>query len=276
MKNKIIIIIAIIGSLLFLSACNNDEDVLKVGMDLRYPPFETTEDDLKTPTGISVDIAKGLGEHIGKEVEIVNMDFTLIIPALETGEIDIAIASMSIKEDRKEKVDFTDPYFYFKIVSLVNKDFADANGITPESTVEDLVELNKTTKIKAAGVIGQVSTSIPEQLGFNVTNVTNQVAGVTSVIQGDTDILLHSANPIYGAHKANKSTTIVLSDPFESSPIAMATKKGNTELLTQANEFIDTFFNEGGMYDQLRQEYDAIIKEDLDETTNGMDFYIYE
>ena len=73
---------------------------------------------------------------LGREVEIVNTDFGSIIPAIQSGEIDIAIASMSITEERLEVVDFTNPYFYFKIISLVNQDFATENGLTSDSTVE--------------------------------------------------------------------------------------------------------------------------------------------
>ena len=100
--------------------------VIRVGMDLRYPPFEMVDFD-NNHMGISVDIANEFGEYIGAEVEIVNTNFSALIPALNSGSIDIIIASMSITEEREQSVDFTDPYFYFKIISLVNKDFANAN-----------------------------------------------------------------------------------------------------------------------------------------------------
>ena len=57
-------------------------------MDLKYPPFETV-DLSNNPEGISVDIAYALGEYLGREVEIVNTDFGSIIPAIQSGEIDI-------------------------------------------------------------------------------------------------------------------------------------------------------------------------------------------
>ncbi|MBI9009986.1 MAG: transporter substrate-binding domain-containing protein [Tenericutes bacterium] len=72
----------------FLNACGGAEtDVLKVGMDLRYPPFESTDSE-SNPEGISVDIAYALGEYLGREVEIVNLDFSTIILSLNSGVID--------------------------------------------------------------------------------------------------------------------------------------------------------------------------------------------
>ena len=92
---KLIGLIALI-SLLALSACapstpEEELPVLKVGMDLRYPPFETV-DGAGAPFGISVDIANELGTYLGREVEIVNITFGSLITELNLGEIEIGRA----------------------------------------------------------------------------------------------------------------------------------------------------------------------------------------
>lgn len=254
-----------------LSACGTSEDdVLRVGMDLRYPPFETVDED-NVPEGISVDVAYAFGEFIGREVEIVNTDFGSLIPAIQAGEIDIAIASMSITEEREESVDFSNPYFYFKIISLVNKDFADTNGLTEDSTIEDLLAVEGAEYV---GIASQVSVTIPESYGKTVTEATDLGTAVESVAQGTADILLMSANPVVDGHKANMDTTIVVWDAFVSSPIGMAVAEGNSELLEQANDFIATFNDDGGLYEQLSTDWDAIIIERLGRY--GLEFYINE
>ena len=84
------IVLTLLAYLLFLSGCapvsNQQEPVLKVGMDLRYPPFETV-DSQGSPMGISVDIAKELGDYLNREVEIVDLPFGSLITSLQTGEI---------------------------------------------------------------------------------------------------------------------------------------------------------------------------------------------
>ncbi len=287
---KLMIILALLLSLAVINACSNTTEetttttnseatsgtttealeVLRVGMDLRYPPFETVTLDGE-PQGISVDIAFAFGEFIGREVEIVDTDFGSIIPALQSGEIDIAIASMSITEARELVVDFSDPYFYFKIISLINKDFADANGLTEDSTIEDLLAIED---VLYSGIASQVSASIPESYDKDVLIATDLSTAVQSVVQGSADVLLMSANPVVDGHKANMEDTIVMWDPFVSSPIGMAVADGNSELLAQANAFIATFNDDGGMYDILAESWDAVLLERLGRY--GLEFYITE
>lgn len=246
--------------MIMISSCaKSDDNVLRVAMDLRYPPFETVTT-RNEPQGISVDIAYAFGEFLGRKVEIVNTDFGAIIPALQSGEVDIAIASMSITEARKLEVSFSDPYFYFKIISLVNKDFANANSLTPDSTVEDILAIDNT---KFIGIATQVSVSIPESYNKEVTVATDLGTAVEAIAQGTSDILLMSANPVVDGHKANIDDTIVIWDAFVSSPIGMATKMGNDELIEQANLFIATFNEPKGLYEILAENWDHILLEQL-------------
>ncbi len=267
---KILFLITSTIFIVILSACQRDDNVLRVGMDLKYPPFETLSTD-NTPMGISVDIAYALGVYLGREVVIIDTDFGSLIPSIQSGEIDIAIASMSITEARSQVVDFTDPYFYFKIISLVNKGFANTHGITEDSTTEDLLAIQNA---RFVGIAAQVSTSIPESYGKNVTQAIDLLTAVASVAQGTSDILLMSANPVVDGFKANQNTTLVVWDSFVSSPIGMAVKKGNTKLLQQANEFIQTFNVEDGLYDILSEKWDPVLLERLGRY--GLSFYINE
>ncbi len=266
---KIFMVLFILSSVLILNACR-DDSVLRVGMDLQYPPFETVDTN-NDPEGISVDIAYALGEYLGREVEIVNTEFSSIIPAIQSGEIDIAIASMSITDEREKEVDFTNPYFYFKIISLLNKDFADENNLTENSTVDDLLAIDST---RYTGIASQVSTTIPQSYDKTVTQVTDLGTGIESVAQGTADVLLMSANPVVNGYNANPNTTMILWDAFVSSPIGMAVKEGNEELLADANAFIATFNEENGLYDDLKETWEETIKENL--AGRGLDFYINE
>lgn len=247
-----------------------DEGPLRVGMDLRYPPFET-QDSAGVPFGISVDVAEAFGEYLDRPVEIVDTNFASLIPALNAGEIDVIIASMSRTEERAQAIDFSDTYFYFKIISLVNRDFAEAHGITIDSPKEALTDLPDT---RFTGITGQVSASIPESLGFDVEIATNLEAAVLNVVQGSADVLMMSAFPVTRGHLANPEDTIVLWDPFVSSPIAMGVPKGEQELLAQANSFVATMSQPGGLYDELREKWDEEVQSLLGRY--GLEFFITE
>jgi ABC-type amino acid transport substrate-binding protein len=241
---------------------------IRVGMDLRYPPFETVTND-NEPEGISVDIAKAFGTFLGRPTEIVNTNFGGLIPSLQSGEIDIVIASMSITSARAEVVDFTAPYFYFKIITLVNQNFATANSLTVDSTKDELLAIEDA---RFAGIASQVSATIPTSFGKSVTEFVDLPTAIEAVAQGDADILLMSASPVVNGFKANRDKTMIVWDPWVASPIGMAVNKGNSELLASANSFIETFNDDNGVYAQLRANWDAIILAQLERF--GLDFYI--
>jgi len=266
----------------FLAACTPAEDeVLRVGMDLRFPPFEMEIDG--DPAGISVEVAMALGEYLDRPIEIVNTNFASLIPSLNSGEIDIIIASMSNTPERAEAIDFSSTYFYFKIPSLVNREFADANGITEDSTTDELLALGQ-AGANFTGITGQISASIPESLGLPVEIATNLEAAVLNVVQGQADVLIMSAFPVARGHLANPEDTIIVWAPWVSSPIGMGVRQGEDELLAQANEFIVTMDQPGGLYEELRTKWSIENLDPADWDADllfvferfGIDFFIDE
>ena len=282
MKKALAIIIAV-AIIIVMAACSItpteevaqgltiESGVLKVGMDLQYPPFETFDDN-NEPIGISVDVAQGLADRMGLELEVVNTDFGTLITALETKRIDIVIASMSITEEREEKVDFSDPYFYFKIIGLMNKDYAEANSLTGQSTADDLWAIPST---RFVGLAGQISTDIPQSHGFEVEQSVDKSAAITQITTGKSDMLIISPEVVVAEKEAFPDTTEVFWSALDVSPIGMAVAEGNTELLDVANQYIDGMDEAGGMNDKLMEKYDQEIAK-LFGYGVSMEFYINE
>jgi polar amino acid transport system substrate-binding protein len=116
---SILLVLMLAGSMLAACTPPGGKNTLKVGMELAYPPFET-KNDKGEPTGISVEIAKAFGAYLGRPVEIQNIAWDGLIPALETGKVDMVISSMTVTEKRRETVDFSDPYAWAYLALLVN------------------------------------------------------------------------------------------------------------------------------------------------------------
>jgi len=92
-----------------MTVSNASAETLRVGMECTYAPFnyKTADGEL---AGYDVDVAKGVAEIIGAEFEYVCQEWDGMIPALLANKFDLIIASMSITDKRKEKIDFSGPY----------------------------------------------------------------------------------------------------------------------------------------------------------------------
>ena len=152
MKKLISILMALIITVSF-AACGNKvendggsdskqaSDVLKVGMECGYAPFNWTQSDDSNGAvkingssdyagGYDVQIAKKIAESMGKKLEIVKTDWEGLLPALTSGKIDLIIAGMSATKERKESIDFSDNYYTSDLVVVVKKDGPYANAKT--------------------------------------------------------------------------------------------------------------------------------------------------
>lgn len=91
---------------------------LVMGTNAQFPPYEFYNDENKI-TGIDADFAKAIGDYLGYEVTIEDMQFDSLIPAVSSGKIDFVMAGMTVTEERLKSVNFTDPYYTGKQVIIV-------------------------------------------------------------------------------------------------------------------------------------------------------------
>ena len=230
---KILLTLSIICISLFFTACNDtkseNKEVLKVGMELAYPPFEMTDKE-GNPKGVSVDFAKELGKYLNKEVVIENTAWSGLIPSLKTGKIDMIISSMTITEEREKSVDFSVPYAQSTLAILANKD----------SKVQSIEDLNKEGKKVAVkkGSTGHIyaTKNLPNAkiLVFEKEN-----ACVLEVVQGKADGFLYDQLTIYKNYVQHKDSTVALLKPFQKEyeywGVAL---RNDSELKPKVDEFI--------------------------------------
>src|ERR1044071_8297222 len=106
------------GFVLLLGCHASAADPLRVGMELGYPPFEM-RNQKGEPEGVSVDLARALGEALSRPVQIENLPFDGLIPSLRTGKIDLILSSMTATEERSRAIAFSEPYLRTGLCLLV-------------------------------------------------------------------------------------------------------------------------------------------------------------
>ena len=221
---------------------------VRVGMDLSYPPFETIGPDGR-PAGISVDLAGALGAALGRPVQIENMPFTGLIPALQSGKIDLIISSMTATAERARAVAFSEPYLTTGLAALV----------PAASTAPDLASLDQPgrTIVVRQGTTGEVFARANVQQA-SILALEKENACVLEVTQGKADAFIYDQMSVFQNAKRHPGKVRALLAPLQKESWAIALRPSDTELLAEVNAFLDKFRAEGG----FRKVADRYIAEE--------------
>ena len=201
-------------------------DTIVVGTNAEFPPFEYVNDDGDVD-GFDMAVMKEVGKKIGSDVEIKNMEFKSLIGSMESGNLDVIAAGMTVTKERERQVDFTG--------SIKSAD--DLEGLTiavQEGTTGDLLA---TDEIKDS----------------NVKRFKKGVDAVMDLKKGGSDVVIIDANPAQEFVKANKGLELV-KDLFDDESYAFAVQKGNTKLKDAINDALKEM-KDDGTFDKLVKEY---------------------
>lgn len=122
-----------------------ESDVLKVGMECNYAPYNWSQSDNANgaisisnvdnmfTNGYDVQVAQKIADSMGKKLEIYSYEWDSLIPAVQSGKLDMIIAGMSPTAERKEKIDFSDNYFTSNLVIVTKK-----GNLSDVKTIADL------------------------------------------------------------------------------------------------------------------------------------------
>lgn len=218
-------------------------ETLVVGTNAEFPPFEYVGDDGE-PDGFDVALVKAIGEKIGREVKIENMEFASLISSIGT-KIDIAIAGMTVTDERKEMVDFSDSYYEAVQYVVVGAD----------SDIKAAADLEG----KNIGVqLGTTGDFIAEEIeGANVSQYNKAVDAVNDLINGRVEAVIIDKNPALVFQSKFEGQVVALEGAdfdFEPEQYAIAMPKGDTELAEQINGALAEM-KEDGTFDALVKQY---------------------
>ena len=212
---------------------------LIMGTNATFPPYEYYEGD--EIVGIDVEIAQAIGEKLGMEVTVEDMEFDALIPALASNKVDIVAAGMTVTQERQESVNFTDTYATAAQVIIVKQG----------SDIASSEDLNG----KILGVqMGTTGDSLASEIeGAQVERFNKYFEAIQSVLQGKIDAVIIDSAPAK-AFAEKDENLVILDEALSSEDYAMAINKDNTELLDKVNAAIAELDEEGTL-DEIVNKY---------------------
>ena len=239
MKKMMVVLIGIL-----MVGCGSSEDgkikKIYVGTNAEFAPFEFLEDG--KIVGFDMDLMAEISKEIGVEVEIKDMAFDGLLPALQTKKVDMIIAGMTATEERKKAVNFTNSYY------IANQVIIAAENSLDIATFDEL-------KGKKVGVIlgftGDVVVSDID--GVEVKKYNASYAAIMDLKSGKIDAVVLDGEPAKNFVKNNEGIKIT-SAKGEKEEYAMAVSKDDKELLEKINTALVTL-KANGIYDELLKKW---------------------
>ena len=250
---KILSMVLVVACVFSFAACGSKKDdtssdtkkeekkeTLVMATNAEFPPYEYYDGD--KVVGIDAEFAAAIAEKLGMELKIEDMAFDSIIPAVQGGKADMGVAGMTVDEDRKTQVDFTDTYYTGRQVIIVKEDSTLAG---PDDLAGKKIGVQQ-------GTTGDIYTT-DDYGDENIERFNKGMEAVQALQQGKVDAVVIDDQPAKTFVKENEGLKILETEYVEEE-YAIALKKGNNELLEKVNKAIKEL-KEDGTLDKIIAKY---------------------
>ncbi|WP_036730199.1 transporter substrate-binding domain-containing protein [Peptoniphilus mikwangii] len=261
--------------MVFLTACGGNatskidvqekENILRVGMECGYPPYNWTQQDDSNGAveiegssefagGYDVELAKKVADALGKKLVVVKTEWDGLPPAVQSDKIDMIMAGMSPTAQRAEVIDFTEPYWVSDYVMIVRNDSKYVNA----TSISDFKDAKVTAQLNTVHyeIIDQIDGVLKQEPMENFTQLRVALqSGVIDAYIGEVPEgkSVEAVMPDFKMVKFEDGNGFVVKD--NENRIAAGLKKGNDELKTKANEVFSAITEE-----ERQQIMDMAIK----------------
>lgn len=251
---KILAAICLFAALMGTLGCGSSQNAgskpaekkeLIVGTEPSFAPFEFPDKKSGELTGFDLDLIKALGKKAGYDkVTVKGMGFDALIPALDAGNIDAAIAGMSITDARKQKVNFTDPYYESGLMAIVGKD---------NTTIKSLDDLKGKTIAVQLGTTGAEAASKIE--GAKVKTFDTSDTACLELKNGGADAVISDLPVLqYFLKQGGSAYAKAVGEPKKGDMYGIATAKKNKDLCDKLNKALNDL-KKSGEYQKIYDKW---------------------
>lgn len=242
MKKILCLVLAMAMVVLCLAGCGakKNDDQLVMATNATFPPYEYMEGDAFK--GIDVDMAKALAEKLGKELVIENVEFGSIVTGVQSGKYDVGIAGMTVTEERKESVNFSDSYATGIQVVIVKE-----NGKI--QSLDDLGGKDVMIGVQQDTTGHIYASDTPEKGGYGEDHVTAYLSGadaVNALLTDKVNAVIIDNEPAKSFVAANPGLKILPAE-WVVEDYAIAVNKEDTQLLKDINKALAEMKADGSL-----------------------------
>ncbi|WP_182187659.1 basic amino acid ABC transporter substrate-binding protein [Pectinatus frisingensis] len=220
------------------------EKVLKVATSADFAPFEFQGENDTDYQGFDMDLIRAIGKEMGTKVEINNISFDGLIPALQTGNIDAVITGMSINEEREKEVAFSDPYYESGLTIIVKADNNSINSFNDLQGKKIAVQIGTTGAEEAK----KIPNAQVKELNSSADTFLELKAGNVDAVVNDKPV-----NAYYMTKNSDNSVKRV-GEQLTSENYGIAVKKDNTKLVQEINDALKKL-KENGEYNKIYKKW---------------------
>lgn len=216
---------------MFTGCAGRNENELVLATEAGFAPYEYYKDG--AIVGVDIDIAKEIAKRLDKKLVVKDVSFDFLINEVKTGKADFAAAGISITEERKKEVDFTNEYTVSNQVVIVRKD-------------SNISNFNELKNKKIAVQLGTVADLYVSENYKNAKLITHKkyLSAVEDIKSKKADCLIMDQLPALEIVKENPELKIMDGVLFQDK-YGMIVKKGNDELLEEINKILDEMSKDG-------------------------------
>lgn len=236
-------VVAILGGCGMSTQDTAKADVLKVGTNATFVPFEFKNEGSEELQGFDIDVVKEVAKRTNKTIEFKNVPFDALVPSLNNGEIDLAASGMTITKARMEKVAFGAPY-YESGMAVIVKQSSDVSSLQGLSGKTIAVQMGTTGADLAAKIDGAI-----------VKNFDHTSDALLELKNGGVDgALIDLPVAQYYVSKHADQNLKVIEYPNTKEYFGFAMNKKNTELVESVNKAL-TAMKEDGTLNKIYQKW---------------------
>ena len=219
---------------------------LSIATSPDFPPFESLTDST-TVEGIEIDILQLICDRLGVELEINQMDFDSVLPGVQAGKFDVGVSGITITEQRKKNVLFTDPYCLA----------AQAIVVTEDSAIKSKADLEGK---KVSVQTGTTAESYTMENGYSVSSFSANSDAEAALTSGKVDAWviddLTAAEMVKAYNETASVKLVILDEAMTTEPYAFAFALGSDDLVKEVNSILDELIADGTVK-AIFEKYDA-------------------